>query len=176
MEGHIVVASVDKIAEKEFAFKKITYPALALLVSGGHTQLVLVKEAMRYEIIGNTKDDAVGEAFDKVARMLGLPYPGGPQISKLAEKERTEFPDKKTPYPLPRPMIHSHTIRLLFLGNQDRSAVYLERNSGTDGCDTTRNCERIRGCGDRGYTEKNKGGDGTIRDRNTDHWRRRERQ
>ena len=90
MEGHIVVASVDKVAEKEFVFKKINYPAIALLISGGHTQLVLNKELLKYEIIGDTKDDAIGEAFDKVARILGLPYPGGPEISKLAEKERAE--------------------------------------------------------------------------------------
>ena len=64
---------------------------LALLVSGGHSQLVLVKKWMQYEIIGETMDDAVGEAFDKVARMLGLPYPGGPEISKLAEKTRGHF-------------------------------------------------------------------------------------
>ena len=61
---------------------------LSLLVSGGHTQLVLSKKWMQYEIIGETLDDAVSEAFDKVARMLGLPYPGGPEISRLAEEER----------------------------------------------------------------------------------------
>ncbi|MEI8174792.1 MAG: tRNA (adenosine(37)-N6)-threonylcarbamoyltransferase complex transferase subunit TsaD [bacterium] len=77
---------------------KIKLPALCLLVSGGHTQLVLIKKPastkinlgwpIDYKIIGETLDDAVGEAFDKVARMLNLPYPGGPQISKLAEEER----------------------------------------------------------------------------------------
>jgi len=116
MEGHIVVASVDKVSEKEFVFKKIDHPAIALLISGGHTQLVLNKETLNYEIIGDTKDDAVGEAFDKVARILGLPYPGGPEISKLAEKERREFPDKETAYPLPRPMIHSNDLNFSFSG------------------------------------------------------------
>ena len=126
MEGHIVVASVDKIYEKEFAFKKINYPAIALLISGGHTQLVLNKELLNYEIIGDTKDDAIGEAFDKVARILGLPYPGGPEISKLAEKERaenfstygrsTEGRQKETSYPLPRPMIHSKDLNFSFSG------------------------------------------------------------
>src|SRR3990167_247511 len=78
----------------------LTLPALALLISGGHTELVQVKDFGNYEILGQTRDDAVGEAFDKVARMLGLPYPGGPQISKLAELSRgkrsnsgREFPD-----------------------------------------------------------------------------------
>ena len=73
--------------KKRIRIQKIKYPAIALLISGGHTQLVLIKENLKYEIIGNTKDDAIGEAFDKVARILGLPYPGGPEISKLAEKE-----------------------------------------------------------------------------------------
>jgi N6-L-threonylcarbamoyladenine synthase len=116
MEGHIVVASLNKIADKEFELKKINFPAIALLISGGHTQLVLVKDNLKYEIIGNTKDDAIGEAFDKVARILGLAYPGGPLISKLAEKERTEFPNKVPPFPLPRPMIHSHDLNFSFSG------------------------------------------------------------
>lgn len=116
LEGHIVVASLDKIADKEFVFKKIKYPAIALLISGGHTQLVLAEGPLKYEIVGNTKDDAIGEAFDKVARILGLSYPGGPEISKLAEKERIENPSKKTSYPLPRPMIHSKDLNFSFSG------------------------------------------------------------
>jgi len=120
MEGHIIVAPLVNEAEpKTYTLKPINYPAIALLISGGHTQLVLVNEEnkkLKYEIVGNTKDDAIGEAFDKVARILGLPYPGGPQISKLAEKERIEFPDKKTSYPLPRPMIHSGDLNFSFSG------------------------------------------------------------
>jgi N6-L-threonylcarbamoyladenine synthase len=116
MEGHILVSATDKISEKEFILNDIEYPAIALLVSGGHTQLVLMKSLLQYEIVGNTKDDAVGEAFDKVARILGLPYPGGPEISKLAEKERLEFPNKITHYVLPRPMIHSKDLHFSFSG------------------------------------------------------------
>jgi len=116
MEGHIVVAPLTKISENTFEIKSVKYPAIALLISGGHTQLVLIKENLKYEIVGNTKDDAIGEAFDKVARILGLPYPGGPQISKLAEKERLEFPNKIPPHPLPRPMIHSHDLNFSFSG------------------------------------------------------------
>jgi N6-L-threonylcarbamoyladenine synthase len=116
MEGHILVAPLEKTKDKEYEFKNIKLPAIALLISGGHTQLVLVKDHLKYEIVGNTKDDAIGEAFDKVARILGLPYPGGPQISKLAEKERTEFPNKVPPFPLPRPMIHSHDLNFSFSG------------------------------------------------------------
>lgn len=64
--------------------KQPTFPMLALIVSGGHTQLVLFHEHGRYELLGQTQDDAVGEAFDKVAKILGLPYPGGPSVAKAA--------------------------------------------------------------------------------------------
>lgn len=86
MEGHIV--SVFGKEKGSFKIVKTKAPILSLLVSGGHTQLVLSKKWLQYEIIGNTLDDAIGEAFDKVARMLDLPYPGGPQISKLASELR----------------------------------------------------------------------------------------
>ena len=86
MEGHVL--SVFGTKKGKFKILKNKNPTLALLVSGGHTELVLIKKPMSYEIIGQTVDDAVGEAFDKVARMLGLPYPGGPEISKMAEEER----------------------------------------------------------------------------------------
>ncbi len=99
MEGHIL--SVFGKNKGKFIISKVKLPILSLLVSGGHTELVLSKKPARlnsrsggwmdYEIIGETLDDAVGEAFDKVARMLGLPYPGGPQISKLAEEARRHF-------------------------------------------------------------------------------------
>ena len=116
MEGHVVVAMLQPSEKLEYEIQQIKYPAIALLISGGHTQLVLIKDNLKYEIIGNTKDDAVGEAFDKVARILGLPYPGGPEISKLAEKERLQFPAKIPPYPLPRPMIHSRDLNFSFSG------------------------------------------------------------
>jgi len=92
MEGHIfsVFGKKNKKNRGSFTVKKVKTPALSLLVSGGHTQLVLMNKWMEYKIIGETLDDAVGEAFDKVGRMLGLPYPGGPEISKLAETERTK--------------------------------------------------------------------------------------
>lgn len=66
-------------------------PFICLIVSGGHTQIVLVKEHLGYRLIGQTRDDAVGEAFDKVARVLGLPYPGGPQIDQLAAKGDSRY-------------------------------------------------------------------------------------
>ena len=75
------------------------FPFLALLVSGGHTQLMRVDGVGRYELLGDTQDDAAGEAFDKTAQLLGLGYPGGPALSKLAERGTPER------YRLPRPMI-----------------------------------------------------------------------
>jgi N6-L-threonylcarbamoyladenine synthase len=131
MEGHILAATLRPVISSQYKVDSIdsspipstiyhlqstNYPAIALLISGGHTQLVLIKENLNYEIIGNTCDDALGEAYDKVARMLGLPYPGGKIISDLAQKEEIEFPDKKTIYPLPRPMIKSKDLNFSFSG------------------------------------------------------------
>ena len=81
--GHLLVHFVDE-KDKEIAHP--TFPFLALLVSGGHTQIVLVKSHLEVEIIGETIDDAAGEAFDKCAKVMGLPYPGGPIIDKLAQE------------------------------------------------------------------------------------------
>ena len=70
------------------------FPLLALVVSGGHTELVLMKEDGQFELIGETRDDAAGEAYDKVARVLNLPYPGGPHIDRLATES-----DGAVPFP-----------------------------------------------------------------------------
>lgn len=82
--------------------EELQYPLLALVVSGGHTELVLLKEEYNFEILGSTQDDAIGEAFDKVARVMGLPYPGGPEIDKLAKfgKPNYKLPKVKTQNPL----------------------------------------------------------------------------
>ncbi len=77
------------------------FPALCLLVSGGHTELLLMRDHGRYELIGMTRDDAAGEAFDKVAKLLGLSYPGGPEISRLAIKGNASAIN------FPRPMLHT---------------------------------------------------------------------
>mgnify|MGYP004701394713 CR=1 FL=1 len=81
---------------------KLEYPLLALVVSGGHTELVLLKEEFSFEILGSTQDDAIGEAYDKVARVMGLPYPGGPHIDRLAKdgKKNYKLPKVKTQNPL----------------------------------------------------------------------------
>ncbi len=111
MEGHIF--SVFK-KENQFEIPEVEFPLLSLLISGGHTQLVLVKNWGEYEIIGETRDDAVGESFDKVARMLGLSYPGGPEISKHAQNARE---NNVTPnILLPRPMLHYDNLDFSFSG------------------------------------------------------------
>ena len=77
--------------------KKLEFPLLALVVSGGHTELVLMEDDYKFKILGTTKDDAIGECYDKVARVLGLPYPGGPNVEKYAK-------EGKHTYELPKPM------------------------------------------------------------------------
>jgi N6-L-threonylcarbamoyladenine synthase len=94
MEGHLVAALLAEDAPK--------YPFVALLVSGGHTQLMACHQALKYELLGESQDDAAGEAFDKVAKMLGLPYPGGPSIAEIAEQgtpRRFKFPRPMTNKP-----------------------------------------------------------------------------
>ena len=109
IEGHILVNFQFSI----FNFQKI-FPAIALVVSGGHTQLILVKDIGKYKILGETRDDAAGECFDKVARILGLGYPGGPAIAKEAHKLQTT--NYKLQTKLPRPMINQKNYDFSFSG------------------------------------------------------------
>jgi N6-L-threonylcarbamoyladenine synthase len=100
-----------------FTEKKVSYPVIALIASGGHTELVLMKNAKSYEVIGRTRDDAAGECFDKSARVLGIGYPGGPAIAKLASQWRSQIPSsKKLNIKLPRPMMHSDNYDFSFSG------------------------------------------------------------
>lgn len=104
------------------------FPFVALLVSGGHTQLMRVDGVGAYELLGETVDDAAGEAFDKSAKLLGLGYPGGPQLSRLAE-----FGDPQT-FALPRPLLHSGTLDFSFAGL--KTAVWTQvRKLGTNVCE-----------------------------------------
>ena len=113
MEGHILAALYNVVEDNTLA--SIAFPAIALLISGGHTELVLMKGWAQYEKIGETRDDAVGEAFDKVARLMGLSYPGGPEIGRRASEARTAglplYKDK-----LPRPMIGTDDCDFSFSG------------------------------------------------------------
>ncbi|QWC99966.1 tRNA (adenosine(37)-N6)-threonylcarbamoyltransferase complex transferase subunit TsaD [Polynucleobacter paneuropaeus] len=102
LEGHLLSPLLGPSAPQ--------FPFVALLVSGGHTQLMLVKDIGQYELLGETVDDAAGEAFDKTAKLLGLDYPGGAALSALAEKGQTGRFD------LPRPMLHSGDFDFSFSG------------------------------------------------------------
>jgi N6-L-threonylcarbamoyladenine synthase len=106
MEGHMTSVL--------FGSGKVEFPALALLISGGHTELVSVKNWNEYKILGKTRDDAVGESYDKVARLLGIPYPGGPEISKMAEEYRKGNMDSEIKFP--RPMTKSDDLDFSFSG------------------------------------------------------------
>ncbi|MDP3540740.1 MAG: tRNA (adenosine(37)-N6)-threonylcarbamoyltransferase complex transferase subunit TsaD [Azonexus sp.] len=105
-----------------------TFPFVALLVSGGHTQLMRVTGVGKYELLGETLDDAAGEAFDKSAKMLGLPYPGGALLSKLAELGQPGV------YELPRPMQHSGDLNFSFSGLKT-AVLTLVRDHGDLGSD-----------------------------------------
>ena len=123
MEGHMLVSMMENGKLAHFDF-----PAIALLISGGHTELILMKSFGQYEYIGRTRDDAVGEAFDKVARMIGLPYPGGPPISKLAEKSRC---NEMTSHciRLPRPMMNSKNFDFSFSGLKTAVLRFVQTHS-----------------------------------------------
>lgn len=120
MEGHIVSVLIE-------SGKDVNFPALALLISGGHTELVLIKSWHEYSVIGRTRDDAVGEAFDKVARILGLEYPGGPKISVLAKKSRER--EKNTNIVLPRPMLNTKDYDFSFSGLKT-AVLYMVKKMG----------------------------------------------
>ena len=108
MKGHLVasLAEGNKIIMPKF-------PLLSLLVSGGHTELIYSETMNEFIKLGSTKDDAVGEAFDKVARILDYPFPGGPSISKIAEKARESREDK---YNFTRPIIHDKSFDFSYSG------------------------------------------------------------
>lgn len=106
MEGHLLAPMLEDSPPK--------FPFVGLLVSGGHSQLVSVKGIGEYEILGESLDDAAGEAFDKAAKMLGLDYPGGPHIARLAEYARTELGG--TSYRFPRPMTDRPGLEFSFSG------------------------------------------------------------
>lgn len=127
MEGHIVTAAFLTEDRKKFTLSPLEFPLLSLLVSGGHTELVVAEAFGAYKKIGQTRDDAVGEAFDKIARVLGLPYPGGPAVSKLAK----EWRDNKEPhlFDLPRPMLHSGDFDFSFSGIKT-AVLYTARDLG----------------------------------------------
>lgn len=106
LEAHIF----SFIIHHENINPKELFPFLALIVSGGHTELIYSPSLLKYKLLGETLDDAAGEAFDKAARLLGFPYPGGPELAKLATK------GSPTSYHFPRPMINSKDLNFSFAG------------------------------------------------------------
>ncbi len=112
IEGHIFSNFLNKAS--------IPLPFLCLVVSGGHTQIILVKDHLAYRILGETRDDAVGEAFDKVAKLLHLPYPGGPQIDRMAIKGNPEAID------FPKAMMQKGELNFSYSGLKTAVLNYIE--------------------------------------------------
>lgn len=129
MEGHIIASVYD--ADKDNQLSDIPFPAISLLISGGHTELILMKDWGDYEKIGQTRDDAVGEAYDKVARLLGIPYPGGPTIARMAGDARK----RKLPQyaELPSPMLHSKDLDFSFSGLKTAVRYAVQDKVNTEG-------------------------------------------
>jgi len=117
LEGHLLSPLLSARAPR--------FPFVALLVSGGHTQLMRVAGVGRYELLGETRDDAAGEAFDKTAKVLGLGYPGGPALSKLAESGQAGR------YKLPRPMMGSGDLDFSFSGLKTAVITQLKNDPAT---------------------------------------------
>ena len=101
LEGHLLSPTYNN---------KIKYPYICFLLTGGHTQIYLIKNINNYQLLGETRDDAIGEAFDKVAKLINLTYPGGPMIEKMAKKGNINF------YSLPHPLINEKTMDFSFSG------------------------------------------------------------
>jgi N6-L-threonylcarbamoyladenine synthase len=118
LEGHLLASMLED--------EPPAFPFLALLVSGGHTQLIEVAALGRYRIVGETLDDAAGEAFDKVARLLRLPYPGGPQLAKLADSGGVER------FALPRPL-RNQGLDFSFSGLKTAARLTIEAERAADG-------------------------------------------
>ncbi|MGC9602894.1 MAG: tRNA (adenosine(37)-N6)-threonylcarbamoyltransferase complex transferase subunit TsaD [Minisyncoccia bacterium] len=117
LEGHLY----SVLLGNKLALSKI-FPAIAIIVSGGHTILLRVESLTKWKKLGETRDDAVGEAFDKVAKMLGLPYPGGPEIQKLASRGDSGA------IVFPRPMLHDKNYDFSFSGLKTSVLYYLRDN------------------------------------------------
>ena len=111
LSGHLYspLISTEKLNQWQ-KFKKIEFPVISLIVSGGHTILLLLENLYKYKVLGETRDDAAGEAFDKVGRLLGLPYPAGSELEKLAAG------GNDAAFNFPRPMIHQKNYEFSFAG------------------------------------------------------------
>jgi N6-L-threonylcarbamoyladenine synthase len=118
-----------------YGHPELKFPSLNLTVSGGHTYLILLKNLHSYKVLGSTVDDAAGEAFDKVARMLGLPYPGGPEVSKAAARGKHDFN-------FPRPMIYEKNFNFSFAGLKT-AVMYFLRDGERKGSINLKNSQTV---------------------------------
>ena len=126
LQGHLLA---NFIQIEQNTSEKLTFPAICLLVSGGHTEIFLMRSTLEYEHLGGTVDDAAGEAFDKIARVLNLGYPGGPVIEKTAEKCRGGY--KTRPYiKFPRPMLYDDNFNFSFSGLKTAVINFIRNNEG----------------------------------------------
>jgi N6-L-threonylcarbamoyladenine synthase len=130
LEGHLLSPLL--------ADPKPAFPFVALLVSGGHSQLFAVEGVGRYRLLGDTKDDAAGEAFDKTAKLLGLPYPGGPELARLAEAGRDGA------VALPRPMLASGDLDMSFSGLKTAALTLVRREAAGGTLDDARRADIAR--------------------------------
>jgi N6-L-threonylcarbamoyladenine synthase len=116
------------------------FPFVALLVSGGHTQLMRVDGVGRYELLGESIDDAAGEAFDKSAKLMGLAYPGGPLLARMAEEGNPKA------YALPRPLLHSGNLDFSFAGLKTAVLVQSQKMMASSGASAFNALPRAKQC------------------------------
>jgi len=159
IEGHIAANFIGTQISDLRSQSSSTFPAVVLVVSGGHTELILMKGFGKYERLGATLDDAAGEAFDKVAKMLGLGYPGGPEISKRAEK------GDPTAFDLPRPMLNKKNLDFSFSGLKTAVLYMIQREAPRRGSGKKAGLGKKGGSGEDGSSGKKgvsgkKGGSG----------------
>ncbi len=131
MEGHLLAPLLEPDPPQ--------FPFVALLVSGGHTLLARVEGVGRYELLGSSLDDAAGEAFDKTAKLLGLGYPGGPQLAALAEQGRPDV------FRFPRPLTERPGLDFSFSGLKTAVVVALRNHGELDDAGASRRGPRLRG-------------------------------
>ncbi|MEK7640450.1 MAG: tRNA (adenosine(37)-N6)-threonylcarbamoyltransferase complex transferase subunit TsaD [Patescibacteria group bacterium] len=130
MEAHLFsnwLPPIRTFKRLNVATRKIDFPAIGLVVSGGHTILLRMESLSKWKKLGETRDDAAGEAFDKVARLLGLPYPGGPEVEKLALRH-AQGKQKKELINFPRPMLKDKNYEFSFSGLKTSVLYYLRDN------------------------------------------------
>ena len=143
LEGHIYAHWLDSedSAVRQALHNGDPFPLLALIVSGGHTELVLMRDHGRYQLLGHTVDDAAGEAFDKVARLLGLGYPGGPAIQRAAEfgdPQRFKFSRPRIALSLKTARADSDAYLFSFSGAKTHALRLVQEHGGADGSGLTR--------------------------------------